>query len=186
MLFRSSGFQDSQETRIRILSTHRDDQWKEISLFANTLSGQITSIIADVENITYKLEALSNHKGASDLIAEINNSKSDLVDVTSKLIEITLHPNKDAVYWVSRRGESGQLSVCMAPTEIATKLSETLYDQTSNIIMTSATLTSNDDFDHFMVRTGFEADKSAIIPSPFPYMDVALGSLAKTSPAETF
>ena len=177
-----SGFQNSQETRIRILSSHRDDQWKEISLFANTLSAQITSIIADVENITYKLEALSNHNGAADLMAEINNSKSDLVDVTSKLIEITLHPNKDAVYWVNQRGESGALSICMAPTEIATKLSETLYDQTSNIIMTSATLTSNDDFDHLMVRTGFDADKSAIIPSPFPYLESAILVLAKNLP----
>ena len=70
----------------------------------------------------------------------------------------------------------------MAPTEIATKLTESLYDRTPTIVMTSATLTSNDDFNYFVTRTGFQPDASALIPSPFPYSKSTVLMLARDIP----
>jgi len=62
----------------------------------------------------------------------------------------------------------------MAPIEVADTLNQDIFSRKKSIILTSATLATDNTFEHLEQRLGFESDDEVILASPFEYENLSL------------
>lgn len=76
----------------------------------------------------------------------------------------------DSVYWVEiSRGRFKTIRLNSAPINVSDELRPNLFDAMESIVMTSATLSTNDNFEYFKKRIGLEECRELILGSPFKY-----------------
>ncbi len=74
------------------------------------------------------------------------------------------------VYWVEvKRGRQMRISLNAAPVSVAEELQNHLFQTMSSVVMTSATLATNQDFNYFRQRIGIMDGAGRIVGSPFNY-----------------
>ncbi|MEE8348599.1 MAG: ATP-dependent DNA helicase [Acidobacteriota bacterium] len=78
----------------------------------------------------------------------------------------------EKVYWFERRPTGVFLHV--NPINMAPILEEHLYSRTDTIIFTSATLTTNNDFEYFKARLGIPEPEEVVTNSEFNYAEQAI------------
>lgn len=71
------------------------------------------------------------------------------------------------VYWIERRGRGTYLQA--TPIDVAETLATRLMDKVQNVILTSATLTVNGEFEYAQSRLGLPEARTLAIDSPYDY-----------------
>ncbi|MBI4445172.1 MAG: ATP-dependent DNA helicase [Acidobacteria bacterium] len=71
------------------------------------------------------------------------------------------------IYWFERRGRGVFLH--MTPIDVAEILREKLFKRTDSVILTSATLTTGQDFNYLRGRLGLDDSDELMVPSEFDY-----------------
>ncbi len=109
------------------------------------------------------------------------------------LLFIMGEPDGNYVYWLdvhAYQNQQGHTSCTLhaAPIDISRMLFEQLFDTPRSIVLTSATMTVNGSFEHFMSRCGLdllpaERVHTRIMDSPFDYNDQCLLYIADGIPA---
>lgn len=86
-------------------------------------------------------------------------------------LEILLNQSMDnSVYWVEiSRGRFKTIRLNNGPINISDELRPNLFDAMESIVMTSATLSTNNDFEYFKKRVGLENCREMLLGSPFDY-----------------
>lgn len=118
------------------------------------------------EYIASGLEAID------DKPEEIHVSLRRLAEARSKLAYLMESEEEGVVYWVERRGRG--VFVQASPIQVADRIRELLFEATDTVILTSATLTVEDNFDYVRQRLGLEHAHECIVASPFAYERQAL------------
>jgi ATP-dependent DNA helicase DinG len=80
--------------------------------------------------------------------------------------------NRSFVYWIERRGRGCFLQA--TPIDVASVLSEKLFDELDTVILTSATLAVGGTFEFTEKRLGIVSTRSLVVPSHFEYQKQAL------------
>ncbi len=106
--------------------------------------------------------------------------------------EIRLHagaavgrPDPAMVYWVAAEGGRERVGLHAAPLHVGGTLREQLFDQKRSVVLTSATLTTEDSFAFVRERLGLagaDAVRELRVPSPFDYESNVLLYLADDIP----
>ena len=86
--------------------------------------------------------------------------------------------NDDYVYWIEgheRKGKKGKepIKIHGKPKSVANYLNDHLFELTDSVVLTSATLTSNGDFDFVCGELGLDADE-LVVDTPFDFKRQAL------------
>ena len=118
-------------------------------------------------------------KALSEDIDEIIEANMTLRD---KLKNFAVAPDNETIYWLALSARQRELSLHAAPINVSDKLNELLYPRKRSIIMTSATLSTEGNFDHIMERVGFPAEDNLLLDSPFDYPSAAVLCLPKDMP----
>jgi len=86
------------------------------------------------------------------------------------------HPRDDYVYWVeiSRKRRGKKYSLFASPIEIAEELNKQLFEKIKPIVLTSATLSTNGNFDFIQGRLGIRDCDKLLLDSPFDYQNNVL------------
>ncbi|HRE39822.1 MAG TPA: helicase C-terminal domain-containing protein [Ignavibacteria bacterium] len=77
------------------------------------------------------------------------------------------------VYWVELSGlrDDSNVSICTAPIDISDYFKENIFRENNSTVLTSATLTVNNNFDYFKERLGAEDINDMILPTQFNFFD---------------
>jgi ATP-dependent DNA helicase DinG len=79
-------------------------------------------------------------------------------------------PGDETIAWVERGESDGRYEINSAPFDIAEFLHATLFTRTQSVVLTSATLATQDEgFDFVKRALGIEDAQELIAPSPFDY-----------------
>jgi DNA polymerase-3 subunit epsilon/ATP-dependent DNA helicase DinG len=73
------------------------------------------------------------------------------------------------IYWVTLNGMSNSASLHAAPLEVAPVLEVSLFGAKDCVVLTSATMTSEDSFDYLRQRLGLSWGRELALSSPFDY-----------------
>lgn len=128
--------------------------------------------------------------GPSRDLAQIAHSGLALIDDFQFILE-NLDPG--FVYWAdlefSSRGPAKHCSLMAAPIDVGALLHERFFKNKSTVVLTSATLSVNGNFDHFIERTGLnyipeERLIRAHFDSPFAYDRQALLCINRDLPVQ--
>jgi len=82
----------------------------------------------------------------------------------------------DFVYWVEiiKKPRHKRIILLMAPINVSRELKEHLFDRLGSVVLTSATLTSDRNFDFIKERIGLDNPEELMLDSSFNYQEQAL------------
>ena len=130
-------------------------------------------LVNALERLTGELERLRGVEEASGL-------KKRTADLASQLTFLLESTDRGFVFWIERRNSTGMRQagsntwLQATPIEIASLLSNDLFESIPSVVLTSATLTVQGNFDHIQRRLGLTGARQLVVPSHFRYGEQAL------------
>lgn len=144
-----------------------------------------TTPITEANRNHFAQTSLSKHlKDIQELLEECNleedGEASGLVEqfaeftqrLTNTIDLILSGQDPDYVYWAEF--QNGEPCLVAAPINVSNILQETLFKNTPSVILTSATLSTNQSFSYIRKQLGLEESADLILGSPFSYEKQAL------------
>ncbi len=127
--------------------------------------------------IVHKNQAARHRRRTGAAAAAPTRRTGELHDRLKFLMEAQ---DTNTVFWLERRGggrgrEAAYNTFLQAtPIDVSGLMSDVLFAAFPTVVLTSATLTVQDKFDHLRKRLGLEHAKELIVPSHFRYAEQAL------------
>ena len=153
----------------RISQDDRDETFTPLKLAVQNTSLLLDESAGCVRKLNDLIHAEQLASPARDVINELTILISDLVDLRISIEEFADPPSESSVYWIDSSHARSGTSLNMAPIGVDQILSQDLFSEKSSVVLTSATLSTGGDFDHFCTRLGFIPDEEYRLDSPFNY-----------------
>ena len=175
--------QYAQQTRIT-RGTRANPKWSELEIGwenADLALGELGRQLANLQRALADLEeaGLLNYESLVNDVADAAQANDTL---RRQLKEFVVAPEDDAIYWLTLSARRAELSLHAAPLHVVEKLDELVFSQTRSVVMTSATLSTEQKFDHIIERTGFKDSRELLLGSPFDYPSAAVLCLPNDMP----
>ncbi len=173
----------AQQTRIT-RGTRANPRWSELEIGwenADLALSELGRQLANLQRALSDLEeaGLLNYESLVNDLADAAQQNDTL---RRQLKEFVVAPDDDAIYWLTLSARRAELSLHSAPLHVAEQLDELVFSQTRSVIMTSATLSTEQTFDHIIERTGFKDARELLLGSPFDYPGAAVLCLPNDMP----
>lgn len=104
-----------------------------------------------------------------DLVSSAGAAARHLNEIQAQLTAFTLEPSDNTIYWMSTGQNPGYIAINSAPLHIGLPLHQHIWSNTDTVVMTSATLRTEDNFDYLRERLHAEHAKTLELGSPFDY-----------------
>ena len=146
------------------------------------------------ETSTLLLNLLATvHKSLSEMSAELSEELEDdlgnlgdlyrrLAEADANLSALVGKPDPLSIYWAEIAPVNNAMALQIAPLHIGPLMEKYLWHEKSSVIMTSATLTTNGEFDYLRNRLGADEANELALGSPFDYENSALLYLVNDIP----
>jgi DNA polymerase-3 subunit epsilon/ATP-dependent DNA helicase DinG len=167
--FHSSG---PYNQKIRLTEdTRAQPAWSNVELaWDNT--GSCLAAVSQALGILYTM--LTELEGYDvpnweELLASLTYYRDRLDEVRSNIHLIVTKPSPDRILWVEQNTKTKALSLHNAPLHVGSLVQEHLLKPKDSIILTSATLRTNNSFEYFQERLYLWDAAEAAVGSPFDY-----------------
>lgn len=167
-------------TRSQPLWSELEIQWENFDVLLAELQNELSALNTSLEGLDEA--GLTDYEG---LIMETLNVLQGSVEMRQCLTEFITQPKAEDIYWVTRTTRGGDLVLHSAPLNVGNQLDELLFAQKRAVILTSATLSANESFDHVRERTGFRDAEELLLGSPFDFSNAALLCVPQDMPEPT-
>ena len=153
------------------------------NIIFNFLEEPLSSLADSMKKL---LEDVKSEEGEALVRAYVKKC----ISLKASLSFILTLANDNYVYWVEVFEKRGgvKYSLFAAPIEIAEELNKQLFNKIKPIILTSATLSTNNNFDFIRSRLGIKECGELLLGSPFNYKENVLLYLVKkvADPSDDF
>lgn len=172
-----------QQERI-LPATRTTPLWEQVEIVWDTA----------IETLKLLLNLLSEiYKAISDLGSTIPEQLEDthaglgtlyrrLAEIEANITALVSKPSNEFVYWIEVQPNSNLIALQIAPLQIGSMMEQYLWHEKASIILTSATLTTNDRFDYLRERLYADEAEEYMVGSPFDYENSALLYLVNDIP----
>ncbi len=144
----------------------------------DTMQKQVYKIAPDFANTLLMLSSqLRSLKEGTEELGFI----ADRVDETKYALELILNRSEPGyVYWCETQGSG--IFLRASPIDVSEDMRRNIFQQISRIVLTSATLSTGNNFEFFKKRLGLDNPVELIVDSPFDYEDQTVLYLPKRMP----
>jgi DNA polymerase-3 subunit epsilon/ATP-dependent DNA helicase DinG len=164
-----------QQVRI-IESTQRQPIWDDVMITWDEVAQPLDSLARLLGSL---VSNLTDEEGTSSEQAE--NQMGELLTIAHTIQEMhnNIHAlvselDNNTIYWIDLDNKFRRLSLNFAPLEIGPLMEEYLWHTKESVVVTSATLTANNNFDYIRARLNADEADELILGSPFDYENSAL------------
>lgn len=157
---------------MRLLETHRDvGDFAAVLAAWKHLGAYLLAVTDAVERLCKALPRYAEYDmpDFGDFSSEINGHRRYLADLHEQLEGFTQTPDAGLVYSITAGERAERLELQIAPIHVGPMMEEYLNQRMESIILTSATLQTQENFDHIKERLYTESFKSVAVGSPFDY-----------------
>jgi len=146
--------------------------WENLSVLFNNLGVETAGLSYCLQRLyqllTQDLELAESDTSLRQLkavLTQIEAGRQFLEDFFSK------PPDDEQVYWLTNEPQRPDLKLYITPLKTNRQFEELLFSAKYSVVLTSATLSVNNDFSYLMEQLGIPADLTDLlqIPSPFLY-----------------
>ncbi|MBE6414097.1 MAG: ATP-dependent DNA helicase [Verrucomicrobiaceae bacterium] len=128
-------------------------------------------ILHKLEEVELMLKHFAQNASTEKQAAEINDYKEKIKSYKTSL-ETCLYLTEDGyVYWLESSDSEKKITINSQPIDVAKILRTYLFDRSSPVIMTSATMAINGDLTQFAESVGAECAEKFVVNSPFDYQN---------------
>ena len=164
----------------------RQQVWSDLALEWENLEVKMVQSVQAFSRLQRFLET-TTLPGASDqpaLIMESATVQDNLEELRVQLASILGNPEDKIVHWMARDPSKGDVSFHAVPLEVSATLAEELFSRKECVVMTSATLSTEGNFEYLIRRTGLPEDSDELlVGSPFDYQKAALLLIPEDMPS---
>jgi len=155
------------ERTFRFVASHMTQTWwGTLNIQIENLIGRIKALVAVLESLTSVLVG-EDADEIEELKYVLVGHQRDLQALVDTLILVLNVNNPKQVTWLE---QSSRLYLKTSPIEVSDILKEKIFSRIDSVILTSATLSISDSFDHFLRDIGLpKTTITAQVDSPFDY-----------------
>ncbi len=91
-----------------------------------------------------------------------------------EILDLMIHqPDPEYIYWgeTSSWRRTPRILLNATPVNVSQMLKDSLFDVKESVVMTSATLSTNNNFDYFKTRIGIDDCRELLVQSPFNFKE---------------
>lgn len=173
------------ERRVRLTSTLRGNpDWSQIEVEWDSAAKPIGVLLDVLQKFGLAVEPFTDDElpARVEILTEIDLIIEQLEALRERLFYLLCQGGEEQISWLSRHQTTGETSVHAVPLHVADLLQDELYRKVESVVLTSATLTTDNTFNYMRDRLGlYDADEIAV-PSPFDYSRSTLLAVASDVP----
>lgn len=174
--------------RLRITSSTRvQPGWSEVEVRWSMLQERLHALRWHLLRLQTALQLLEDDQlvEREGILAEIAGLESYLDRICSQGLEVISSPTPSGIYWISAGANLEELAIRSAPLHVGEALNDALFSRKDTVILTSATLTTEGNFDYIKERLGLEEARDLMLGSPFDYVRSTLLYVVQDIPEPT-
>jgi len=164
-----------QQVRV-ITSTQHQPIWDNVMIawdeVAEPLDALQRSLAALVSGLSDD-EAVGKEQ-VENLLGELLSIVHNLQEMQNYIHAMVSELDSNTIYWIELDTKYNRLSLNFAPLEIGPLMEKYLWHTKESVVITSATLTANNDFDYIRTRLSADEADELILGSPFDYENSAM------------
>ncbi len=155
------------ERTFRFVASHMTRTWwSGLSVQVENLFGRIKALLSALESLASTLSG-EDADETEELKYILASHQRELQALLDTLILVINVKNPKQVTWLE---QNSRLYLKTSPIEVSDILEEKIFSRLDAVILTSATLSISDSFDHFLRDVGLSlTTKTARVDSPFDY-----------------
>lgn len=142
------------------------------------------TLFIPLQDLQEALKALEHRLSSEEEHLEISSAANRVFEYNNTLSALLNQNMKEYVYWleVSPKKRFVRAMLRGMPINIHQEMQEQVFSKTERVVLTSATLTTNRNFDHIKERIGCQPKEEATLDSPFDFPSQALLYLPQDMP----
>ncbi len=176
--------QHGYERRLRLTGAlRRQPGWTEVECSWENLNLELDALETGLGELYATMEDLPDRRNPdlNSSLGEISYLLQQVRRIRSQMNSVIVSPDAQYVYWASTRLE-GNLCLHVAPLHVGRLLEEPLFSQKDCVVLTSATLTTDGDFEYIKGSLGLGETGELMIDPPFDYMNSTMIYLPQDIP----
>ncbi|MDH5605944.1 MAG: exonuclease domain-containing protein [Anaerolineae bacterium] len=160
----------SHKERI-IPATRTQPAWVEVELAWEETGLALNPLMDYIEQVSKALSELAEagEDEIEDLVNNINNIYRRLSEYDNNLTGLVFEPSQDTIYWAEINPQYQKITLEAAPLHIGGLMEKHLWHEKTSVSLTSATMTTNGDFDYIRSRLNAQDAEEISLGSPFYY-----------------
>src|SRR5574340_225481 len=174
---RDGGPVGSYGQEVRILPATRTlPVWTEVEMAWESTRDSMTLLLNLVSDV---------HRSIADLIGQPNEEMADTIDnlanvhrrlteAQNNLAALVSQPDPNFIYWAEIQPMTNRLALQIAPLHIGPLMEHFLWHEKDSIVVTSATLTTQGEFEYLRSRLNADEADELVLGSPFDYENSTL------------
>ncbi|MFW5772502.1 MAG: helicase C-terminal domain-containing protein [Phototrophicaceae bacterium] len=109
-----------------------------------------------------------------DLISSADTAARYMQEMRDHLRAFVFEPDSNSIYWITQAAGADSAVIHTAPLHIGPMIARNLWDSKASVILTSATLRTQDNFNFIQERLHADGVDTLEVGSPFDYHDSTL------------
>lgn len=164
-----------QQVRI-VPATQHQPIWDDIEISWDNVSNPMESLTRILDNLLRDMgdENLASKEDMEDTLGDLTSAQRRLKEVHDYTSAMVFKLDHNMIYWIEQDAKYNNLSLNFAPLHIGPLMENYLWHTKESVIVTSATLTANNNFDYIRSRLNADEADELILGSPFDYENSAL------------
>lgn len=174
-----SGTRDNGQQMLISSQVHGSQSWNDLHLAWENLDVGLQQASQNVGQLHRFLDSTlipaANDQPA--LVMETANLMDEVETMREEFVSILGNPLDNDIHWISNDQIRGNpiVSLNSAPLDISGTLAAELFHHKDSVVLTSATLSTEGNFEYFKSRVGVGSDsEELLVGSPFDYQKAAL------------
>ncbi len=169
--------QGDYERRLSLTAAARTQPgWRDVGLSWENLSLALENIASGLKRLYIMMEPLSdaNILDYESLMVELSSSIQRSEELNRGINSIIAQQGEGNICWASLRERGDRLSLHAAPLHVGPILEDCLFSQRECVVLTSATLSIEGNFEYIKERLGLKEASELLLGSSFDYMSAAM------------
>ncbi|MQF66814.1 hypothetical protein FIM07_00055 [SAR202 cluster bacterium AD-802-F09_MRT_200m] len=174
-----SGTRDNGQQMLITSQLHGSQSWSDLHLAWENLDVGLQQASQNVGQLHRFLDStlLPAANDQPALVMETANLMDEVETMREEFVSILGNPIDNDIHWISNDQIRGNpiVSLNSAPLDISGTLAAELFQHKDSVVLTSATLSTEGNFEYFKSRVGVGSDsEELLVGSPFDYQKAAL------------
>lgn len=176
--------QYQQQERI-LPATRTQSFWTDVEVAwdqAYETADLLLNLMQELGQAIGKLDLMSANPDLEDNQSSLGDLYRRLYEACGYIASLVSKPDKNFIYWAEVQPNGNHLALEIAPLEVGPLMQKYLWHEKTCVILTSATLTAEGEFDYIRRRLLAEEANELALGSPFDYETSALLYLVSDIP----
>ena len=173
----------SQQVRI-IPATRNQPAWMDVEVAWDSTRETLNLLLNLAGQFHKDISGLGEMmpEELEDALGSLATVHHRLTEADTYLSSLASDPDERFIYWAELQPNGGRMALQIAPLHIGPLMEQYLWHEKASVILTSATLTTNGEFDYMRSRLNADEADELVVGSPFDYESAALLYLANDIP----